>query len=254
MAGELHPVRIVGEERHGRETRHLIRLHILVEGQTEEAFVNRVLAATLAAAGVVADACRITTGRRRGRDFRGGFVRYEHLAGDLILRMKQDSGKDSWFTTMVDLYRLPKDFPGAADIAPTLRAGQRIDLLEQAFAADIARRLNDAPVVRRFIPYIQQHEFEALLFADPGAFSAAFPDHPSVADVRAIRDRVATPEDIDDGPASAPSRRILDCFPDYQKVFHGVLIAESIGIAAIRRECPRFDAWLTRLLYLSAAP
>ena len=104
----------MGKERRGWETVALIRLHFVVEGQTEEGFVNELLALELALElalhGIVADVHRITTGRRHGRLYRGGLVKYEHMARDLTLWMKQDQGIDSWFTTMVDLYRLPTDF------------------------------------------------------------------------------------------------------------------------------------------------
>ncbi len=242
----------MGEERGRRETRHLIRLHFLVEGQTEEAFVNLVLAPALGTVGVYADACRITTGRHRGRVFRGGFVRYAHLAADLILRMKQDPTEESWFTTMVDFYRLPTDFPGLATLDRGSDAAGRIAALQAAFTADIARQLNHTPVSRRFIPYIQQHEFEALLFSDPEAFAAVFPDRGDVGAIRAIRAGVTSPEEIDDGPDTAPSRRILACFDDYQKPVHGVLITNHIGLDVICRECPGFRAWIARLRSLSA--
>ncbi len=75
----------MGKECLRRETVSLIRLHILVEGQTEETFVNEVLAPELSAVDVFPDAHRITTGRRHGRLDRGGFVKYDHLARDLVL-------------------------------------------------------------------------------------------------------------------------------------------------------------------------
>ena len=72
----------------------LIRLHFVVEGQTEEAFVNTVLAPELGGCNVFADARRIETGRRHGRLFRGGLVTYQHLARDLTLWMKQDQNAE----------------------------------------------------------------------------------------------------------------------------------------------------------------
>ncbi len=231
-----------------------IRLHVLVEGQTEEGFVNRILGPDLAASGVFVDAHRITTGRRHGEIHRGGFVQYDHLARDLSLWMKQDQSKDSWFTTMVDFYRLPTDFPGLAGLSQHLPTAGRIRRLEAALADDVAQRLNSLPVCSRFIPYIQLHEFEALLFSAPTAFVEAFPDDEGlVKGVTAIRNQFATPEDIDEGPTTTPSKRILNLVRDYQKPVAGLLIAERIGLAVMRSACPHFDEWLTRLAALAGS-
>ena len=100
---------------------------------------------------------------------------------------------------------------------------------------------------RRFVPYIVMHEFEALLFSDCGAFSSGIgrPDlHASLQD---IRDRFATPEEINDSLTTAPSKRILDLFPQYQKPIYGNLAVLEIGLDRIRRECPHFGNWLNRL-------
>ena len=100
----------------------------------------------------------------------------------------------------------------------------------------------------RIFAYVQRHEFEALLFSDVPAFARML-DIPrnagsALADVRA---RFASPEDINDSPATAPSRRILDAVPNYSKVADGSIIASEVGIETMRRECPRFGSWLTRL-------
>jgi hypothetical protein len=241
----------VGEERDRREAIPLIRLHILAEGQTEEGFVNEILAPAFAVQDIVVDVHCITTGRHRGAVFRGGLVNYEHLARDLILWMKQDQNDDSWFTTMFDFYGLPPSFPGLGALHPALGASDRVASLEAGLRGDIVMRLAGLPVAQRFIPYIQLHEFEALLFAAPEAFLEAFPgSQPKVRRLSAIRVKFPNPEDINDKPATAPSKRILDLFPDYQKPVAGLLIAQRIGLAAIRAVCPRFDAWVTRLLAL----
>jgi hypothetical protein len=160
--------------------------------------------------------------------------------------MKQDRNNDSWFTTMVDFYRLPDNFPG---FEAAKKIGSRLEAvvyLEKALGEDIAQRLNGIPVSRRFIPYIQLHEFEALLFSNPSAFSAAFPtDRRAIEQLAEIRAQFASPEDIDD--LTAPSTRILNLLPDYQKPVSGLLVAQYIGLATIRSECPRFHNWLTRI-------
>jgi hypothetical protein len=191
----------VGKNVLGGETVPLIRLHVIVEGQTEESFVNELLGPALAHRMVFVDAQKITTGRRHGRSFRGGFVKYDHLARDLEQRMKEDQAEDSWSTTMVDYYRIPPEFPGYAVLSQHDAANQRAVNLEMALLNDMAGRLPGLAIVSRLIPYIQVHEFEALLFADPSAFADAFPDSPNgVAALSAVRGQYQSPEDIDDGP------------------------------------------------------
>lgn len=181
-------------------------------------------------------------------------MNYEHLAKDIILWMKQDHQEDSWFTTMIDYFRLPTDFPGRGTSSPTLTSRQRVNQLEQALIDDITGRLGDLTVSSRLIPYIQLHEFEALLFSDPNAFLQAFPeDQEAVNKLTAIRSQFSCPEDIDKGPTTAPSKRILNILPDYQKTVAGILIAQRIGLATIRSACPHFDEWLTRLIRLGHA-
>ena len=100
----------------------------------------------------------------------------------------------------------------------------------------------------RILPYVQEHEFEGLLFSDVEAFSALV-DAPleSVDLLRNIRAGFETPEDINDNKATAPSRRIKKIFPHYRKRLHGPLVAMEIGLKSLRAECPRFNEWITNL-------
>jgi len=221
----------------------VIRLHLVVEGQTEETFVRDVLAPELGRHSIAADVHRITTGRRRDRSFRGGFVSYDHLRNDLALWMKQDRREDAWFSTMVDLYRMPPDFPGWERSRRISDPMERVTFLEREFLSAIEHR--------RFLPYIQLHEFEALLFADPGKFLVSFPGaQREVAELDAIRRGAPTPEHIDDGEDSAPSKRVCALIPDYAKPANGPVIAAAIGLPTLRRECPHFGKWFERLLGL----
>lgn len=54
-------------------------------------------------------------------------------------------------------------------------------------------------------------------------------------------------EDINDGSATAPSKRLLRYIPGYRKVLHGPRAIADTGLAVLRARCPRFDAWVTRL-------
>jgi len=219
----------------------MIRLHAVVEGQTEETFINSVLAPELGRLRIFVDAHRITTERTRLRTFRGGLLKYSHLRTDLDLWMRQeDRHPESWFTTMIDLYALPEDFPCFSECAQHRDPVERVGCLESAFRRDINHP--------RFIPYIQLHEFEALLFADPRKFEVAFPGRAAEIDgLVSIRSEFPNPEDIDDGSDSAPSKRILRIFPDFKKAVAGPVILAQIGINTLRRECRHFDGWIRRI-------
>ena len=99
----------------------------------------------------------------------------------------------------------------------------------------------------RFVPFFMLHEFEALIFCDLGDPRAWVYPSGAIEQLRAVRQAVASPEDINEGRDTAPSRRVLAAFPGYQKTFHGMLAVMDIGIDAMRAQCPHFHDWLSRL-------
>ena len=91
------------------------------------------------------------------------------------------------------------------------------------------------------------HEFEALLFAGPEKFAAWIDDQWPVESLNKIVSAHKTPEHINDSPNTAPSKRIAELMPQYQKTLHGPLIAADIGLNVMRQACPHFNGWLLRL-------
>jgi len=230
----------------------MIRLHITVEGQTEQRFVKDVLCPHLADYAVIADARPVLTSkdRRTGTEYRGGFRRtgaYATVKRDICAWMKADQSADARFTTMFDLYALPNDFPGHAEAAREADPYQRTALLETALQADIKRDLDDP----RFIPYVQLHEFEALIFAAPEQLDWEYMEHDTQIQrlVMMVAREGGNPELIDDGEATAPSKRIIAEIPEYDgsKATVGPLIVGKIGIPKLRGKCTHFAAWLRRL-------
>jgi hypothetical protein len=218
----------------------MIRLHAVVEGQTEETFVNTVLAPEFGPRSVFIDSHCVTTGRENSRAYRGGLKKYQHLKTDLTRWMKQDRQPEAWFTTIIDLYALPDDFPGFEDCARRGNPTDRVECLEQRLAEDLAHR--------QFIPYIQLHEFEALLFSDVSQFEIDFPGNAvAIEQLKQIRKQFSNPEEIDDSPEKAPSKRILKILSDYEKALAGPAIAKRIGLPALRRECPHFNRWIEKI-------
>ena len=73
-----------------------------------------------------------------------------------------------------------------------------------------------------------------------------------VEQLRLIRAAFETPEHINDSPETAPSKRLLQLFPGYDKPAFGSLALGRIGLAALRQSCPHFATWLARLESLAS--
>ncbi len=227
----------------------MIRLHLTAEGQTELTFARRLLAPLLAERSVYLLGIRLTALRKKkGYVHRGGMNHYLPVKNDICRWMKEDRGAEARFTTMLDLYGLPRDFPGYGSAAEFSDPYKRVAALERAFADD----LGDP----RFIPYIQLHEFEALLLSDPDAFGCYFDGRDrEIRSLVELRCRFENPELIDDGQQTAPSKRIGKEIPEYldAKPAAGPIIAAEITLARIREKCAHFAEWLTKLEQLGAA-
>jgi hypothetical protein len=172
--------------------------------------------------------------------YRGGLFDFARPLRDIKQWLVQD--RDAYVTTMFDLYGLPSDFPGLAASKRFRNSYHKVEHLEEEMATSVNNR--------RFIPYIQLHEFEGLLFSDVTAIDDALSileSRSSLDQLRNIRASFASPEEINDGMTTAPSKRLLNLYSSYDKPLFGPLIAERIGLETIRRECQHFNAWLSRL-------
>ena len=216
----------------------MIRVNVVVEGQAEETFVKESLAKYLGGLDVGLTPRRVEFGRKKGRIYRGGLIEYAKLKKDVTNWLKQDA--DAQVTTMVDLYALPPEFPGRAEAARIIDPFDRVAFLEAAFAADIGSS--------RFIPYIQLHEFEALVFTRIEKLADYYPDHTAgVEKLVAVAAKYATPELINDGRTTAPSKRILAEIKGYDKVIAGSLVTLDAELPSIRQRCPHFNEWVGKL-------
>ena len=91
------------------------------------------------------------------------------------------------------------------------------------------------------------HEFEALLFSDCETFSRAIGRPELSANLQSIRNQFPSPEEIDDSPITAPSKRVEELVEGYEKPLLGALAICEIGLDTIRDECPHFSEWLAHL-------
>jgi hypothetical protein len=208
------------------------RLYVLVEGQTEEAFVRELLVPHYARSERFLTPIIVST----SPGYKGGVVSYAKVKPQILRLCKQDT--DAYVTTMFDLYALPTDFPGkVAPAYPVRGTGhQKAVFLEALLAQDISQP--------NFLANLMVHEYEALLYTQPSMFTQWTDDANVVSALSAAVVGAGSPEDVNDSPQTAPSKRILAAMPGYQKTFHGPLIACDIGLDAMRQACPHFHAWL----------
>jgi len=214
-----------------------VRVLAFVEGQTEEKFIREIVSPLLASRDVFISAT--TPGPRRAQ---GGVQNWGRTKRELLRYLKEDTGR--FVTTMFDYYGLPSDWPGKDGARREERIATRAETIEQAIHTDVCAELGESFDGARFLPYIQMHEFEALLFSDTKVLAEAVPRPDFQASFDAIVQECGEPEGIDDGPETAPSKRICRLVPGYQKIVHGNNAAKGIGLATMRAWCPHFAQWV----------
>jgi hypothetical protein len=155
---------------------------------------------------------------------------------------------------MFDFYGMPDNWPGRTEAAVAYESPDRKgDFIEKAMLDDLADHAGKDFRAELFIPYVQVHEFEALLFADVTKLAEALTELSGqnqaqlAARFKSILDDAGQPEAINDGRETCPSRRINGVVSRYKKVDHGPLVAGRIGLDALRAACPHFGQWLGRL-------
>lgn len=228
-----------------------INVRILVEGPTEQTFVRDFLAPEMAMKGIYLQAARIGSPGHKGGD-----IRFERAKTDIGNFLRQRA--DIYVSTMFDYYGIDADWPGREEIrgkissGTVLSAAEKAGLLEEATRRKIVASLGSHDAERRFIPYISMHEFEALLFSEPHILAKKLDVAPQR--IEQILAECGSPEEINDRPETAPAKRIAALITGYQKIAMGKSIAEAIGIATMRRQCPHFDQWLTTLEQLQKRP
>ena len=204
-------------------------LTVLCKGATERNFVVKTLAPHLRLRSVVAKPVDL-----------GGTPSMASLHNQ-INNALADRRDHVFVTTMLDLYRLG-NFPGnEAQTGEHVRT--RIARIESALSARFANP--------NFIPYIQLHEFEALIFVDVEKIPIAFPDGEADHAVAKLKSLVGDiePELINERPNHAPSKRIINLIEAYKPVkwSAGPEIVEEIGLLRVRNACPNFNQWVSRL-------
>lgn len=229
----------MGEESYRGTTNFMKRVHILVEGQTEETFVRELLQKHFWSININLTPIIISNKKvKSGQKFKGGVTSYERTKNELK-KLFEDTSVVA-ITTMIDYYGLPNDFPGYQTIPRNSSCYEKVSYLTEEFQKDISNS--------RFYPFLTLHEFEALLFVDPGKIARRFPSHSNIdAQLSKICSSFSSPEEINNGNETHPSARIQALIDNYEKVSDGIIIAQRIGLEKIRSECSHFNQWLGKL-------
>lgn len=225
-------------------------IHVLCEGPTEIGFVDRVLKPYLLSYGVTAvKSVDVYTNKKLHAS--GGLVGYQYAQNDLrtmMLSNKDTEYERHLFTTMFDLYGLPNDFPGYERCCKIADRYVRVSAFEDAYSADV----ND----KRFIPYIQLHEYEAIVFCGLDYLKDLYPNcEKKCAPLKLCLSKIGNPELINDSPETAPSKRLINAIElgkkpiyRYNKQKTGHYIASKVGIDTLRKMCPHLNDWIQQLI------
>ncbi len=220
-----------------------IEIYIVVEGQTEQTFVRDVLAPHMAYKEIYLYSVLIGKPGHKGGD-----IRFERAKKDIGKLLKQRN--DTYVSTMFDYFRINNKWPGRVKVQQkaqngiTLTASHKAEILEDATHDEIMKFFSDCCSENRFLPYIEMHEFEALLFSDADVLAEKA--EIDVLQVKEITKEYNNPEEIDDDPVKSPSKRLEALNHGYRKVAMGKMVSEAVGIQTIRRHCPHFNDWLIK--------
>jgi len=219
----------------------MIRVYVVVEGPTEEKFLKLLVSPQVEKKKV--QLFPRILGRPRHK---GGNVNLPRVIDSVYRTMMED--QSAYCTTMFDYYGLDPEFPGRK--APLHSSTEQKALeVEKGLREAIVGKIGDKHRPDRFIPYVQMHEFEGLLFSDPAALADNLERSGLERSLMKIRESFATPEDIDDDSINAPSKRIIALFAEYEnnKVSFGPLAAGKMGLTVIMDHCPHFRQWVKTL-------
>lgn len=216
-------------------------IHVICEGQTEAEFVNRILWPYFGYSRYVFIPEIIVTKNdlKHGRMHKGGLSNFEKARKSIERSLSHSKMNSIYVTTMFDFYALPADTPGMNKSKSIKDAYDKVKLIENS----ISNEFNNNVCL---IPYIQLHEFETLLFADISKLAEQYFEY-DLNPLYEAAEFFPNIELINDGPETAPSKRIINCIPDYDKTVLGIGALQNIDFDLLRKKCSHFNKWISKL-------
>ena len=214
------------------------RIIIICEGLTEKEFCEKVLAPYLwqHEIDIQTPLIKISV---------GGIVKWDYLRRQVETHLKESSSV--FVSTLIDYYGLYQkyNFPRWEEGNKIYDKDNRMSFLEEAMNKDVSESLQ-----HRFIPYLQLHEFEALLFINLQIFYEQVPksDLVGIEELEKTFTQYSNPEMINNSKVTSPGHRLERIIKGYKKPLYGHYLAEAIGVERIRSKCPRFNNWVQTLI------
>lgn len=223
-------------------------IYVICEGQTEAAFVKNILNKVLGydCYTCIAPIVNSETDKKTGKTYKGGIQKFVKMDNDIQHTLRDIKKTKTIVTTMFDYYALPCDFPGMVEAEQTVDVYKKIEIIESALKTYYNKKY---PHIN-FIPYIQLHEFETLLFTNIGILEEEFFDRINKKEFDSLVDFVNNEDNIElinSGTDTAPSKRIIKCIQFYHKPIDGMKILSKIDFLTIRDRCKHFNDWITKL-------
>jgi hypothetical protein len=217
-------------------------LYIIVEGPTELEFIDRILIPYFNSQGITTHIQGVAITMSGGGN---GFNNIRHFEN--TIRPILNYQNEPIITTLIDYFRLNSEtkLPGFLECSQKSTTDNKIECLEV--------RLND--VVQKikpysyFIPYIQKHEMETLMFSNP---QEGF-DLEDIKIKNAVIEICKQYPNIEDINGNyGPSERLGDiyksCGKKYSKVIDGIDVAELTGIEKMVEKSLRLKNWIENLI------
>jgi hypothetical protein len=219
------------------------RIIVICEGETEREFCNTILSPFFLKKEIFIQPPLI-------KKSMGGIVNWSDLRKQIILHLKHD--RTAFVTTLIDYYGLYSkyNFPKWDEAESQSDKNNRMDILEKGMSNSIEEEFRF-----RFIPYLQLHEFEGLLFNDINIFFEQIPKNELVGldELKSTFSNFSNPEMINNNRQTSPSHRLQRIILGYDKIVYGNILAEAIGLEKIRTKSPRFNNWINNLEQLNTS-
>jgi Domain of unknown function (DUF4276) len=219
-------------------------LYIIVEGQTELEFVNKILTPYFSSQNIITHIQGIPIYISGGGH---GFNNIEHFKNTIKPVMSYKN--EPIITTLIDYFKLNSEtkLPGFKECPQDIPTDNKIQFLENKLN-DIVQNITP---YKFFIPYIQKHEMETLMFANPEVGFSLENDRIKKS-VLEVYNKYKNIEEINGTENGAPSNRLKAIYKandkKYEKIVDGMDIAELTGIEKMLEKSPRFKNWIEKLI------